>query len=352
MDNILEKRAIRTVRRKKLQDLLAVLFFLLLLPYTCANFVPVPAGGSGRAAAAGNGNSYVLVEQKNGIQRMPLEEFLVGALAASIPAEYCEETLKAQAVILRSSCLAGMQAKDALQEAGMQAEDASQEAGMQAGNASQEAAMQEGQEAVTQESLDLEMRQAMWGEKFPEMEEKLQAAVRDTAGIVLTFQGKIISPSYFRLSAGHTRNGTEIFGEENGGWYRFVECPHDLEEDRFLQEKRIKRQEFSKRLAVEGMLLPKKGAKLILLRDSAGYVLSLQCNEYAMEGEKFRKLFDLPSSCFYLKEEKGDIILQTKGIGHGLGFSQYSADLLAADGMDYLELLNYFFKGLTAEKTE
>ncbi|MFR6590020.1 MAG: SpoIID/LytB domain-containing protein [Gallintestinimicrobium sp.] len=37
---------------------------------------------------------------------MTEEAFLIGALAAVIPAEYEPEALKAQAVILRSSCVA------------------------------------------------------------------------------------------------------------------------------------------------------------------------------------------------------------------------------------------------------
>lgn len=42
--------------------------------------------------------------------------------------------------------------------------------------------------------------------------------------------------------------------------------------------------------------------------------------------------------------------MQTKGVGHGLGFDQYGADLLAADGKDYMELLHFFFTDLSLEK--
>lgn len=330
----MEIKAVRTVRRKKIQDLLAVLSFLLLLPYTCSAL-----SGAGKEAAETIGgvaeDSFILWEKENGIWRMPMDDFLTGALAASMPAEYREETLKAQAVILRSICMKEME------EAGTLKKEDSQ-----------------------LECLEQEERRALWGEDFAENEARFLKAVQDTDGIVLTYEGEIAEPPYFRLSAGMTRSGTEIFGEERdsfGGiydsaeelktWCHSVECPHDLEAADFLQEKRVARAEFAKKLTAEGFILPQAGAKITLTRDSAGYVLLICCDGYQMEGERFRRIFELPSSCFYLKEEDGMIILQTKGVGHGLGFDQYSADLLAAEGKDYMELLNCFFSGLKLEKT-
>lgn len=323
-ENDMEKRAVRTVRRKKIQDLLAVLFFLLLLPYTCSALSGIRQEEAAETGAAVSGPvREILWEKENGVRRLSMDEFLVGALAASMPAEYREETLKAQAVILRSICLYEME------EEGMLKKEDSQ-----------------------LECLEEADRRTLWGEDFAENEEKFFKAVEDTGGIVLTYEGTVVEPPYFRLSAGKTRSGAEIFGEERIPWCHSIECAHDLEADDFLQEKRFKREEFTKMLAAEGMLLPDKGAKIVLTRDSAGYVLYISCMEYQMEGEKFRKLFELPSSCFYLKEEGGEIVLQTKGIGHGLGFDQYGADLLAAEGNDYMELLNYFFSGLSMEKVE
>ena len=40
--------------------------------------------------------------------QIPLEEYLVGMMASSIPAEYEMETLKAQVILLRSFCMSHM----------------------------------------------------------------------------------------------------------------------------------------------------------------------------------------------------------------------------------------------------
>ena len=104
-----ENKTIRTARRKRAQDLLAVLFFLLLLPYTCSVIGGIAVEGERDAtqtmAGAAKG-PYIFMEEKNGVWKVPADEFLTGALAATIPGEYRTETLKAQAVILRSICRA------------------------------------------------------------------------------------------------------------------------------------------------------------------------------------------------------------------------------------------------------
>ena len=117
-----------------------------------------------------------------------------------------------------------------------------------------------------------------------------------------------------------------------------------------MQETVLSRGEFSRKLASEGMSLPKENAKIVLERDSAGYVLTVSCGEKRMEGERFRQLFRLASSCFFVREESGRIYLQTKGIGHGLGFDQYQADLLAGQGKPWQEILGIFFEGLEIEE--
>lgn len=333
----MEKRAVRTVRRKHSKDLLAVLFFLLLLPYTCSVLFGTrqeeTAETIGSVAGA---EGFILWEKQNGVRRIPVEDFLTGALAACMPADYREETLKAQAVILRSICLREMEEKGILKKQDSQLE-----------------------------ILEKESRQALWGNAFTENEARFRQAVRDTDGIVLTENGSVVKPPYFRLSAGKTRSGAEIFGAgaqaagsgetllttpEEKFWCRSVECPHDMEAQDFLQETRIKKEVFSQKLSEQGIMLPEKGGKITLTRDSAGYVLFVECGGEEMEGEKFRDLFSLPSACFSVREEDGDILLQTKGIGHGLGFNQYGADLLAAQGKDYLEILDCFFAGLQTEK--
>lgn len=388
-----ERKQTGTAGRKRVQDLLAVLFFLLLLPYTCSlvsGARPEEAVETSGAALRGDGEdgAAVYLERDNGVQRVPLEEFVLGALAACMPGEYREETLKAQAVILRSICRAGGGADGASAgesdatadgqsasagdpgtsandpgalagDPGVSAGDPGASAGdpgTSAGGPGTAAGEQNASIRLRTEErlsyLDETQRRAYWGADREELEEKFAGAVKATEGIVLTLGGEAVSPPFFRLSAGKTRDASQIWGEGTFGWCKSVDCPHDIEAADFLCEKTLSWEHFLKTLGKEGLELSGQDVRMKLTRDGAGYVTAVECGGVRLAGERFRQLFELPSACFALQEKDGEVLLRTKGVGHGLGFDQYGADLLAAEGKDYIQLLNAFFEGLTLEKME
>jgi len=50
-----------------------------------------------------------------------------------------------------------------------------------------------------------------------------------------------------------------------------------------------------------------------------------------------------------LEEAEEGIRIECKGIGHGFGFSQYGANAMAQEKMDYEDLLKYYFHNITIE---
>ena len=84
----------------------------------------------------------------------------------------------------------------------------------------------------------------------------------------------------------------------------------------------------------------------IIARDDSGYVTQVQIGTVTLSGEQFRQYLDLNSACFYIKEVEGQVRILTKGLGHGLGLSQYGANEMAKKGKDYKEILNYYYKGV------
>jgi|GEM_PF-2303838 len=84
----------------------------------------------------------------------------------------------------------------------------------------------------------------------------------------------------------------------------------------------------------------------IPMRDSAGYALQVQVGNTMIPAEKFRSLLNLNSSCMdFLIVEKG-ISITTKGLGHGVGLSQYGANEMAKDGSTCEEILSCYFSDL------
>ena len=89
-----------------------------------------------------------------------------------------------------------------------------------------------------------------------------------------------------------------------------------------------------------------------IIRDSAGYVLFIRYLDAWAEGEALRYALNLPSASFEIEEDSDEILFRCKGAGHGLGLSQFGANEMALDGKDYIEILNYFFQGITLTKIE
>ena len=47
-----------------------------------------------------------------------------------------------------------------------------------------------------------------------------------------------------------------------------------------------------------------------------------------------------------------EILFLCKGTGHGMGMSLFGANEMALEGKNYIEILNYFFQGITLTKVE
>ncbi|HJC58587.1 MAG TPA: SpoIID/LytB domain-containing protein [Candidatus Eisenbergiella intestinipullorum] len=320
-----------TARRQKLRDLCAVFLFLLLLPYACSLLFGKEEIAEETAALSGQDGLRVICGTDAGRLLVPLEEYVEGALAASISAESGTETLKAQAVILRTLCLRAW-----MEENGVDPEAEEQLKSLTAAD-------RVSAEAAGQKYLDAAQRRQLWGEEYEENEVRMEEAVRQTEGMYLTLDGRVLEPAYFQLSAGKTRDGSEVLGE--GYEYLVsVDCSHDIEAEDYIRTVALEEEDFRRRLGCES------GDTITLTRDSADYVLYVDTGAGRISGESFRELFGLASSCFTISEEKGKICLTSRGVGHGLGFCQHEADRRAAEGEDYLGLLAIFFEGADVHK--
>ena len=80
-------------------------------------------------------------------------------------------------------------------------------------------------------------------------------------------------------------------------------------------------------------------------KDSSGYVTEVKVGEEICSGDAFRDTYSLASSCFDVQEFDGKTRVISKGVGHGLGMSQYTANEMAKEGKTHLEILQYFFEG-------
>ena len=131
-------------------------------------------------------------------------------------------------------------------------------------------------------------------------------------------------------------------------YLKSVECHEDTTSNRYLNVFFWTKEEF---LALCKNSFPEEtitgGTDVsILKRDSSGYALEVKVGQTIYEGENFRKLLKLPSSCLEITMLDEDVRIVTMGQGHGFGLSQHMAKELAEDGKKYTEILEYFYEGV------
>ena len=78
--------------------------------------------------------------------------------------------------------------------------------------------------------------------------------------------------------------------------------------------------------------------------DSVGYVLKIRVGDNTISGEEFRNKYNLASSLFHLARYNGKLRVTTRGTGHGIGMSQYTANEMAKK-KKAIKIFKIFFNG-------
>lgn len=313
----------KTVLRSRYRQWGMVFLLIFLLPYLAGVFWP----GNVEMAEPGasfNWESRISVRVNNGSkgQVMSMEEYLCGALPAVIPGEYEPECLKAQAILLRTGVIASY--REQMEQGSPQ--------------------LWEPEETY----LDREALRRLWGASFAEYNQKIREAVQSTAGIYLTCNGAPIKVCYFRVSAGRTRDGGEALGQELP-YLKSVECPKDYLSDEYLTSVEFSREELIKILG---------GTIAGVETDSAGY-----CQKFYLTGKEdeepfiksaewVRQKLNLASTHINVEQNGGKTCFMVRGLGHGVGMSQYAANEMAKEGNGCIAILSYFFQNIAMDKYE
>ncbi len=308
--------------KQGIKDGFVLLLFLVLLPYVMGIFNKTKEEGVSwmnmeKIEEKEEITNFVRYEDKLHIQEIPLEEFLVGALAGTIPITYEKEVLKAQAVLLRSTCYAGLERE-----------------GTVSGQEMERKVIE--WDKIGTGYLNRNEMKKIWKDDYEINYKKVQEAVEETKGIIITYQENPIEGTYHAMSGGKTRNGADILQGDSYEWLETVLCEKNVESDDFLQMVSVSKKQIQT-LSIE-------------TRDEAGYVTSVICNGEKMTGEQFREKYELASANFAFEEKNAEFVITTKGMGHGLGMDQYYGNYLAKNQNNYTEILDYFFKNTKLSK--
>lgn len=263
-------------------------------------------------------------EKKNVIEKIPLENYVMGVLSGEMPTTFPMEALKAQAVAARTYVLRKIEyAKN--QEYDVVDTVANQ---------------------VYYSNDELKER---WKTEYNEKMNLIQKAVLETKGEYLTYQGQIVNAFFFSTSTGYTENCEEVF-QENLPYLRSVKS--DWEKDIspvFEDSKTFTIQEFYEKLNLDSN---SNFSIQVTKTTSTGRVKEIQINGKLFLASDVTKALGLRSSFFEITKNDNQIIVHTKGFGHGVGMSQYGAYGMAKNGSNYQEILKYYYQGVDIKKIE
>ncbi len=267
-----------------------------------------------------NKNSTIVISDINGENKeeMDMFDYIVGTVAAEMPASFEYEALKAQAV---------------------------------ASYTYQKYLRENGTKVITDSSIHQEFKsdeelKELWGEDYEKYKEKITSAVESVYGEYLIYDGETIPALYHAISPGTTESAEVIFGKK-------VNClsgataPGDRLSPKHSEEVSFTLKETESILKKQGISLNKKGKKLIEVskKTESGYPTEVKIIDKAFSGNEVRDMFGLKSPYFEAEESEEGIIFTVYGRGHGVGMSQYSADYMARQGFTYKDILLHFYKG-------
>ncbi len=295
----------------------------LIFPYITTLFM---TGNSERVKHIDTGELKIIVSDDKSIEEIDLESYIIGVVAAQMPADNEVEALKAQAVIARTRALKTI---ETIKEKEINAKD------------------------LSQEYLSISALKELWGyDAYASFLPKLENAIYATKGEVMEYEDQLIEAVYHSLSVGKTRSAQEAWGH-NIAYLSSVDSSYDTKANDNMKITVSAVSEIldliSKADDLEEINLSEDNffeSIQVIERDSLGYIKLIQIGNKDYTGEELEKILGLNSSCMYIENYEKNVRIICKGIGHGVGMSQYGANIMAKEGHDYKEILKHYYSGV------
>jgi stage II sporulation protein D len=262
---------------------------------------------------------------------MDLEEYLVGVVAAEMPASFHPEALRAQAVAARTYTL-----KKTLEGGGCNsvpgAHICTDHTHCQAWVPDEKISGHQGE--------------------VPNIQ-RIRAAVSSTAGLVMTYNGTLIDAVYHSTCGGHTAAAQHVW-VGSAPYLEGAECGFCEHSPWYMTTKEVTfsrfRQAFSEKEALP--VLTSQGVPRIQVQEesSTGRIKTLQVGEKSYSAWQFRQKLDLPSSWLTYSFHGEAIRFQLQGYGHGVGLCQYGADGMGKAGWTFDQILMRYYQGIKVEQ--
>lgn len=284
---------------------------------------------------------------KNGkVENLSLDDYLVGVVAAEMPASFERSALAAQATAARTYTL------KRIRQSGPTVKSNHPEADLCTDPAHCQA--WKGQADLWQE----------WGVlHYASYQRKIVEAVESTRNMVITYQGELIDPVYHSTCGGATENSEDVWVYKVP-YLRGVTCGYCRDAPHYKDTIAVSWSEFYSKLDLSRAVpvtsggggpktsKPGNGPAAIqaLSRSPAGRIRSLSVDQRQFAGTEMRNRLGLPSTRFSWQVNGEGVSFYTTGYGHGVGMCQYGAQGLAKVGRSPGEILQFYYQGVEIQR--
>jgi stage II sporulation protein D len=258
-----------------------------------------------------------------GVEKLQLEDYLLGVVAAEMPAEFEVEALKAQAVAARTYAAKRLD-KGISRDSGYDVDTT----------------------VKTQAWLSDKQMKANWGWlNYWRYRDKLKKAVSGTRGMVLMSNGDYIEAAYHSSSGRKPTERSEDVWSSSCAYLQNVSSGEENLQ-RYVKNFSFTSKELYKKLGIKdrAQALTSKDFK-VLVKTSVGRAQSVQVLGKVYKATQLRTLLGLLSTDLEWVIEPDRLTITTYGNGHAVGMSQWGANDLAKNNLEAQEILIHYYPG-------
>ena len=280
------------------------------------------------------GNYISVMSSSTGkTEKIKLREYIIGSVAAEMPANYHTEALKAQAVASYTYAKKVSEQNEKYKESYLGEADITDSPDTHQGY------------------IDEKRRREKWGDDFERNEKKIEDAVDEVFGYFMTYNGDTALAVYHSNSAGRTQSAKTLWGTDIP-YLVSVESPGDKLSPDYMTAHEFSENEFRKLAVKCDINLDDDASEWVgeLTKAESGYIVSVRLGSTEVSASKFREEFGLKSCCFDIEHTDGKFVVTCYGYGHGAGMSQYGADYMARQGSTWREILRHYYTGIEIDE--
>jgi len=281
-------------------------------------------------------SNVILVLLGDDIEALTMEQYLIGVVAAEMPASFELEALKAQAVAARTNALHFKRVANKPRHP--------------------DANVCSDFSCCTAFNDDERLR-SRWGDDYIVNIERIISAVTGTDGIYLSYNDEPILAAFHSSSSGNTESSENVWVTALP-YLRSVYSPEsDIYVPNYVTSVTVSAEMFIETVleAYPGALLEGDEHSWItnITYTESGRVYELLVGGVIVKGTMLRSMFNLRSTAVTFEwSGSGSITFTTTGFGHGVGMSQYGANVMALYGQNFTDILNVYYTGVSVTSSD